>query len=69
MSQAERIIEKFGGVTATARALGHKFPTTVQGWKSRGYIPAPKQAGVLEAARAHGVELEPADFFPDENAA
>lgn len=63
MSQAEFIIEKFGGITALARALGHKHPTTVQGWKERGFIPSPQQDGVLEAAQAVGVDLEPADFF------
>ncbi len=69
MSQAELIIEKFGGVTALARALDHKFPTTVQGWKARGFVPAPQQARVLNAGRELGLDIEPADFFPSESAA
>lgn len=63
MTQAERIIEKFGGLTATARALNHLNPTTVQGWKERGFIPARQQPLVLDAARALGLDMTPADFF------
>ena len=62
MSQAEFIIEKFGGVRPMASALGAP-PTTIQGWKERGFIPARRQSAVLAAARARGIELGPADFF------
>lgn len=62
-TQAERIIERFGGLTKLADALGHKFPTTVQGWKVRGRIPSSQQDAVLRAARERGLDLEPADFF------
>jgi len=62
-TQAERIIARFGGLTKLARALGHEHPTTVQGWKKRGVIPARQQGKVLDAATANGVALEPADFF------
>ncbi len=57
------IIAKFGGIHSTARALGHKNPTTVQGWKERGVIPARQQAAVLAAAAELGIEMGPADFF------
>lgn len=63
MSQSEQIIAKFGGITALSRALGHKHPSTVQGWKERGFIPANRQEEVLGKAREAGVELAPEDFF------
>ena len=71
MTQAERIIEKFGGLSALARALGHKHVTTVQGWNERGYIPARQQADVLKAAERENIDLTPADFFesPDGDSA
>lgn len=50
-----------------ARALGHKYSTTVQGWRGRGYIPSRQQQAVLNAARAAGITLAPADFFEVED--
>lgn len=69
MTHVEIIIERFGGMTALARALGHKNPTTVQGWKVRGIIPAHQQRALLILAKTVHVPLEPADFFADEDAA
>ena len=69
MTHVEIIIDRFGGMTALARALGHKNPTTVQGWKVRGIIPARQQRELLDLAKRSGVRLEPADFFADESAA
>lgn len=63
LTPAARIIEKFGGLTGLARALGHRHPSTVQRWKQSGLIPARHQDAVLDAARAAGIELEPGDFF------
>ena len=63
MTQTERIISRFGGMTALARALGHRHPTTVQGWKVRGYVPAHRQQEVLDAAHRVGIPLGPSDFF------
>ena len=68
-SQAEHIIGKFGSLGALSRALGHRHASTVQGWRERGFIPAPQQLAVLEAARANGIDLTPADFFPAESKA
>ena len=68
MTPAEKIIERFGGIAALARALGHKQPSTVQGWKERGFIPARRQALVLAAARDQYIELTPADFFASDAA-
>lgn len=63
MDTASLIIERFGGVSALAKLLNHKHPSTVSEWKRRGVIPARQQHLVLAAARSAGVALEPADFF------
>lgn len=63
LTYVDRIIAKFGGLSATSRALGHENPSTVQGWKERGVIPARQQSKVLEAARALEIAMSPADFF------
>lgn len=65
MTQADIIISKFGGLSALASALGHRHPTTVQGWRDRGVIPTRQQSKVLAAASASGIPLTPADFFPE----
>jgi hypothetical protein len=62
MTQAERIIEKFGGVNELARALGHRNPTTVSGWRLRGFIPPRQHDPIWQAARRAGVDLVLADF-------
>jgi hypothetical protein len=67
MKPAERIISKFGGINPAARALGLP-PSTVQGWKERGYIPAARQGRVLGKARDMGLEITEADFFEDDAA-
>jgi len=69
MTPAERIIDQFGGLSALARALGHKNPTTVQGWKERGVIPLRRWSAVKAAAAKEGIEIEDADFIPSEEAA
>jgi hypothetical protein len=62
-TQADHIIEKFGGVNALARLLRHKHPTTVSGWKKRGFIPASQQEVVLAVAQKHSIPVSPEDFF------
>ena len=59
---ALNIIQKFGGINACARALGHRNASTVQGWRERGVIPAARQAEILKAARREKIVLTPADF-------
>lgn len=70
---ASAVIDKFGGLTATARALStedNRFPvTTVQGWRVRGEIPTEHWAALIEAGQQRGVELQVADFLPPELAA
>ncbi|MGO4125697.1 carph-isopro domain-containing protein [Inquilinus sp. YAF38] len=63
MKACDDIIDRFGGLTSLARALGHKHASTVQGWKQRGVIPALRQQEVLNAALRLGIDLSPADFF------
>lgn len=65
MTQAELIIEKFGGMIFLARALGHKWPTTVQGWKENGCIPMQYHERIFEAARELAIEISPQDFLAD----
>jgi hypothetical protein len=62
MTQADRIIQKFGTVTRLARALGHPHATTVQAWKKRGFIPQRQHEAVYEAAKRECIPLEPSDF-------
>lgn len=47
---AEQVIESFGGLSATAKALAHKHVTTVQGWKTSG-IPKWRRPEIIEAAQ------------------
>ena len=63
MSTVEQIVERFGGLTKMANELGHRNPTTVQGWRDRGIIPARQLGNVLEAAERKGIPLTPADLI------
>lgn len=62
MTIAERIIDRFGGTRALARAIG-KSPSTVQSWKDSGFIPAQHQQAVLDAAMKAAIGITTADFF------
>jgi hypothetical protein len=59
------LISRMGGIRATARCLGHRSHTTVQGWWMREVIPAHRQAGVMAAAHRLGVLVEPLDLIPN----
>jgi len=63
MTNVENIIQKFGGMSAMAKALGHKNPTTVQGWKNANRIPPWRFHEINEAAKAAGIPQldEPAE--------
>jgi len=56
------IIEKFGGLAAMARALGHKNVTTIQGWRDSNRIPPWRHHEVMVAAEACGISLSAADL-------
>ena len=62
MTQAEYIIDKFGGINAMATKLGHRNASTVQGWKKRGTIPPGRYVEILAASKTHGIGLLPDDF-------
>lgn len=62
MSTASHIIDLFGGTRPAASKLGLAV-STVQSWKTKGYIPAPHQQNVLDKARALGIAVTPASFF------
>lgn len=65
MTQAERILSKFKGVsTQDELAKGCKVTQgAIAMWKKRGRIPGHKQDAVLSFAQTVGVALAPADFF------
>jgi len=59
---AHKIIEKFGGQSALAKALGIG-QSTVSYWFKTGIIPAKWQTRLLKAALENGVELTGDDFL------
>ena len=65
-NQALKIIDAFGGLTKTSRALysvGHVVSvSTVQGWKQSGRIPDWRQDALKRAAKKKKIELNP-DIF------
>lgn len=64
MTVAQDVVALFGGVVATAKALGHKNPTTVQGWIARGVIPVRQLRAVIRAAAARGTVLTLEELVP-----
>jgi hypothetical protein len=60
-SIATQIIKAFGGLRPTARALGHKNVSTVQGWAERGSIPSWRHHEIRIAAERKEIAL-PAAF-------
>jgi hypothetical protein len=65
ITQAEFVIEKLGGVSRAARALGHKSRTTVQGWRDRGWIHPSWYQELLDIAAREKIDLKPEDFTAD----
>lgn len=72
---ASRIIAKCGGHQAVAEMVGVDIANVYRWTYPRarggtdGIIPSRHQAKLLQGARARGLPLEPADFFPSEVAA
>lgn len=68
LSPAEYVVRKFGGVNATARAIG-RTPGVVSRWnKPRseggcgGYVPSAAQRLVLKEAKARRLKITPDDL-------
>lgn len=59
----QMIVDKFGGQSGLAAALG-KRQSTVQHWVKSGVIPAKWHPVILECARGRGLDLAPGDFLP-----
>lgn len=62
-TQAEYLINRFGSIAATARALGHRNPSTVQGWKERGSVPVQQFQRLIEAGATLHPPLEQREYF------
>ena len=64
MTQAERIIDLFGGPVALGRALGRPY-TTVQGWRrGGGFIPAKYHSEIIEAGTRLAIAVTEQHFIP-----
>lgn len=63
MGYVDNIIRSFGGTRPMAAAVGHPV-STVDSWRARGSIPDRHKPRVMEAGRARGLNLGPADFYP-----
>lgn len=57
LNDAEKIIERFGGIRPMATKMNVPV-TTVQGWKKRNVIPGNRRQDVLDAARFHQVKID-----------
>lgn len=71
-TSAQRVIDKCGGVKATAAIVG-RTESWVYRWTypperggKNGVVPYDDQVKLLKAARAGLVDLSPEDFFPVE---
>lgn len=62
ISGAEYVIGKFGGLAATARAIG-KAKTTVQGWSDRKRIPQDYWDDLIAAAKERDRLITHEDFL------
>ncbi|MCK5284705.1 MAG: hypothetical protein KAJ86_03870 [Alphaproteobacteria bacterium] len=56
IKDAQKIIERFGGIRPMAKKLGIAV-TTIQGWKKRNVIPATRYEQILEAATSYSIDL------------
>lgn len=55
-SPTEAVIDRFGGIRPMATKLG-VTASTVQGWKTRGHIPAQRREELIVAARDNDIDL------------
>ena len=72
MSIADAVIRKCGGHAQVARWLGlslaqiYRWTYPRERGGTGGLVPARRQGELLAKARAAGIDLTPADFFPPE---
>jgi hypothetical protein len=70
MNISRHVIAKCGGPQAVADMLGisrnavDRWKYAVESGGTGGIIPTRRQIELVEKARARGIELSPADFFP-----
>lgn len=75
LDPARRIIDRLGGVEAVARITNrdvsrvYRWMYTRERGGTDGRIPQPEAEKLLAHARANGIRLTPADFFPRPEAA
>jgi len=69
ITPADRVISAFGGVRATARALGRN-PSSISRWRkpreeggTGGRVPSSLQASILTGAKAAGLSLTAEDLI------
>ena len=62
MHHAQNIIQRFGGIRPLATALGHRNPTTVQGWKKRDFIPVEHWPSIIALAKHKSIAIDLADL-------
>lgn len=63
------VFQKFGGIRPMAAKLGDVPPSTVKSWHAKRCIPTWRRQSVIDAARAHGIDLiddEVANIRPDD---
>ena len=65
VNPAEQIVNKFGGQSSLAKALG-KRQSTVQHWVETGIVPAQWHQPLMKLAREKGIALEAKDFVTRE---
>lgn len=63
---ATRMVDAFGGLAKTKRALGHRFGTTINAWRRTGKIPPWRYAEINAAARRLDVTL-PLELITDDS--
>jgi len=51
------LIERFGGLSKFSSGLGHRHPTTVQGWRDSGHIPPWRLPEINALADSEGVNI------------
>ena len=56
LENAEKIIERFGGIRPMASKIDVAV-TTIQGWKKRGVIPANRRGNIMTSAQENDIDL------------